>query len=423
MPTPCPGGSAHAPLAPVTDFPPLIARAVARAAAADGGGLGELDGEERALLVRIVRNVSVGAPAESVRISNITLAAALHASERTVRRLKSALEAKGWITRRQVQSRRRGMQILDIWLTPHALSTLFGPDEAVLDRRRSEKADALLTFPRSSRQPCGVSMNSPPQAGPAGPPADPGEARPEGRPFAPEPDQESAPQAADRAAGPSVTPSPAAAGLPEDVRMLAEIGGVTVAGVRLLMGAATRAGTRLGDLLAAAGDAVLKARHPFGYITRLIRCGKDWSAIAQEKRRLDNARQDVDHKLGERQRLIRAMGEATMYSHHKHEFVWRAEFGQVCQSTVRDAAGGGIGRWLPMADVSGLAAAWREGRLFPVTTDDVAAWLVPGAASRAGSHLDEPAGAQPATTGPGDTAKAALRVLRTQLRARAEDMN
>ena len=42
--------------------------------------------------------------------------------------------------------------------------------------------------------------------------------------------------------------------------MLAEIGGVTVAGVRLLMGAATRAGTRLGDVLSAAGDAVLKAR-------------------------------------------------------------------------------------------------------------------------------------------------------------------
>ena len=423
MPTPCPGGSAHAPLAPVTDFPPLIARAVARAAAADGGGLGELDGEKRALLVRIVRDVSAGAPAESVRIANATLAAALHASERTVRWLKSALEARGWITRRQVQSRRRGMQILDIWLTPHALSTLFGPDEAVLDRRRSEKADALLTFPRSSRQPCGVSMNSPPQAGPAGPPADPEEARPEGRPFAPEPDQENASQAADRASGPSVTPSPAAAGLPEDVRVLAEIGGVTVAGVRLLMGAATRAGTRLGDLLAAAGDAVLKARHPFGYITRLIRCGKDWSAIAQEKRRLDSARQDVDHKLGERQRLIRAMGEAAMYSHHKHEFVWRAEFGQVCQSTVRDAAGGGIGRWLPMADVSGLAAAWKDGRLFPVTTGDLAAWVADDAPTRASSNPGEPTGSQSAATGPSEPVTAALRALRSQLRAAGRIMN
>ena len=38
--------------------------------------------------------------------------------------------------------------------------------------------------------------------------------------------------------------------------MLADVGGVTVTGVRLPMGAATRAGTWLGDL-PAAGDAVL----------------------------------------------------------------------------------------------------------------------------------------------------------------------
>ena len=162
--------------------------------------------------------------------------------------------------------------------------------------------------------------------------------------------------------------------------MLAEVRGVTVAGVRLLMGAATRAGTRLGDLLLAAGDAVLKARHPFGYVRKLIDSGKDWSAVAHEKRRRDNEQRGVDHKLRELQRLVQAMGEGTMYSHHKHKFVWRAEFGHVCQSSVQDAAGGGIGRWLPMIEVGGLAAAWKEGRLFQVTTADVAAWLVPGAA-------------------------------------------
>ena len=380
MPTPCSGASARAPFAPVTDFPPLIGRAVARAAGADGGGLGELDGQERALLVRIVRNVSTAAPAESVRIGNATLAAALRASERTVRRLKSALEAKGWITRRQVQSRRRGMQILDIWLTPHALSTLFGPDDAGLDRRRSGMADALLDSPRSSRQPCGASMISSPQADPAGSPAELTQTRSEDSPVALEPSQDAAQQAVDRGAGPSVDPSPAAHSLPEDVRMLAEIGGVTVAGVRLLMGLATRTGTRLGDLLAAAGGAVLKARHPFGYARKLIDSGKDWSAIAQEKRRQDSDRQDAGQKLGELQRLVQAMGDGKMYSHQKRQFVWRAEFGHVCQSSVQDAAGGGIGRWLPMIEVGGLAAAWKEGRLFQVTTADVAAWLVPGAA-------------------------------------------
>jgi hypothetical protein len=416
MPTPHPGGSARAPFPPVTDFPPLIGQAIARAAGADGGGLGELDGEERALLVRIVRNVSVAAPAESVRISNLTLAAALRTGERTVRRLKSALEAKGWITRRQVQSRRRGMQILDIWLTPHALATLFGPEDADLDRRRSRKTDALLAFPQSSRQPCRASMSSPPQPDPAGLPADPKETRLDGSSAAQEPVQAPVQQAVDPLVDPPAKPPPAANNLPEDVRMLAEIGGVTVAGVRLLMGAATRAGTRLGDVLSAAGDAVLKARHPFGYTKTLIHCDKDWGAVAQEKRRQDHERRGVGQRLGELQRLVQAMGEGTMYSHDKHEFVWRAEFGQVSQSSVQDAAGGGIGRWLPMVDVSGLASAWREGRLFPVTTADVAAWLAPGAPIQANPSINKQPGAQSSAAGPSEAVKAALHALRTQLR-------
>ena len=199
--------------------------------------------------------------------------------------------------------------------------------------------------------------------------------------------------------------------------MLAEVRSVTVAGVRLLMGAATRAGTRLGDLLLAAGDAVLKARHPFGYVRKLIDSGKDWSAVAHEKRRRDNEQWGVDHKLRELQRLVQAMGEGTMYSHHKHEFVWRAEFGQVCQSSVQDAAGGGIGRWLPMVDVSRLATAWRDGRLFPVTTVDVVAWLAPETTAGASRSVDEPAGPQSAAAaGPSEAVRTALRTLCAQLR-------
>ena len=107
---------------------------------------------------------------------------------------------------------------------------------------------------------------------------------------------------------------------------------------------ASRAGTRLGNLLLAAGDTVLKARHPFCYARKLIDSGKGWSAVAHEKRPRDNEQRGAGQKLGELQRLVQAMGEGTIYSHHKHEFVSRAEFGQVCQSTVQDAAGGGIGR-------------------------------------------------------------------------------
>lgn len=411
MSTPAAGGCTPTPVTPVSDFPPLVARAIARAAAADGGGLGELDGEERALLVRIVRNVSVAVPAGSVRIANATLAAALHASERTVRRLKSALEAKGWITRRQVQSRRHGMQVLDIWLTPHALATLFGPDGADPDRRRTGQADAWLAFQQSSRQPCGAST-APPSgaANTAQPSRDSGGPLPEDSSARPERD----------AAATATSSSPAADCLPADVRMLADVGGITVAGVRLLMGAATRAGTRLGDVLSAAGEAVLEARQPFGYIKKLIDCGRDWSSVARERRCQDAGRQRADQKSGELQRLLQTMGAGTMYSHEKRRFVWRAEYGHVCQSTVQDAAGGGIGRWLPVADVSGLATAWSGGRLFPVTTADLAAWGVSDAPARAGGSLGGPGSGRSAAAGPSETVIAALRELRGQLGSAAQ---
>ena len=57
------------------------------------------------------------------------------------------------------------------------------------------------------------------------------------------------------------------------------------------------------------------------------------------------------------------MGDG-LYSHAKRKFVWRVEFGAIHQSAVEDAAQGGIGRWLVLHDVGGLAAAWREGKIF-----------------------------------------------------------
>ena len=84
-----------------------------------------------------------------------------------------------------------------------------------------------------------------------------------------------------------------------------------------------------------------------------------------------------------------------MHSLGKHRFVWRAEFGHVWQFAVQDATGACIGRRLPMADVGALAAAWRDGHLFPVTTGDVGAWLSPDTPDRARGDLGEAAGAGP----------------------------
>ena len=165
------GGDACSQEPPIRDFPGPIRLALARAAACDGAGLQRLDAGERALLVRLVRNVSAATPEESVRIANPTLAAGLHVSERTIHRIKAGLEAKGWITRQQVQSRRRGMQISDVWLTRHALETLgltssivpaATPKPAATHFRRPPKMTDASLFPQSvsQRPPYGALMFS-----------------------------------------------------------------------------------------------------------------------------------------------------------------------------------------------------------------------------------------------------------------------
>lgn len=445
---PC-GGNTCSLEPPIRDFPGLIRLALSRAAACDGAGLQQLDTGERALLVRLVRNVSAAAPEESVRIANPTLAAGLHVSERTIHRMKAGLEAKGWITRQQVQSRRRGMQISDVWLTRHALETL-GLAEAVAPaalqetraspsfQRPPKVADALLFSQSvSQRRPYGAlefpetettalpdtgrSGNENPACCEAAQVATKAQICLHGALLLSEPDKvlsiEMDPPAANGAVSPDLAEIPAEAQplaveetcaqpldgspglheaalefpaqkpsisdashvLPDDVRFLAVEGGVTVAGIRLLMGLATKAGTRLAHLLQVAKDSILKSRKPFAYVKKLLRSGKDWGALALGIQRLAEERQQVRARASDLDQLRAAMAEG-LYSHAKRKFVWRVEFGTVHQSTVEDVAQGGIGRWLVLYDVGGLAAAWREGKILPVTQAAIKEWVEPSPA-------------------------------------------
>lgn len=432
------------PAPPIRDFPASIRLALARAAGCDGGGLEQLAAGERALLVRLVRNVSAAMPEDSVRIANPTLATALHVSERTIHRLKGGLEAKGWITRRQVQSRRRGMQISDVWLTRHALETLglacpVATDVAtrpapVRPQRPPGMADALqIPQSVSQRPPCGDPMvprneaalpSRPGLSADGGAPGNASEQEtaedeactieenrrpklatsapsdrdtasadtwlnigrsggmpvqgtasmrePEARHEAPG-SHRSLPQAVLATAAPCAPGAEATSGLPDDVQVLAGKGGVTLAGVRLLMGLATKAGTRLGHVLQVAGDAVLGSRKPFAYVQKLLRTGRDWSTLATTAQRLQEEARHVRATVSDLDQLRVALAEG-LYSHAKRRFVWRVEFGAVHQSTVEDAVRGGIGRWLVLHDVSGLATAWRDGRIFRVEQATIEEW-------------------------------------------------
>lgn len=109
---------------PLKRFPPVIERALALLAGSDHGTLSALNMGERLLLARYVRCADALDPSGPIRVSIRVLADGLRVSARTVNTLKAALLANGWISSHQVQSRRRGMQICDVRLTPHAIQVL-----------------------------------------------------------------------------------------------------------------------------------------------------------------------------------------------------------------------------------------------------------------------------------------------------------
>jgi hypothetical protein len=465
-----PHGQTPAIKTPIKDFPGLIRTAIARASSCDVGGLRELDPRERSLLVRVLRNVSARRPAEPVRIGNLTLAAALHTSDRTTRRVKASLEDKGWITRHQVKSRLRGMQVSDIWLTPHALlvlglapanpadsaptdaspasarSAAFEPPEAESNgpgpQRRPDLSDALalpqplsegqraaaqprlLAEPSLEQEPAGddaceaaATDRSRVQGGAGDEGAiggviegaeawepeeqvfsDPSVDAPHGDLDGDETDgavdnvgnggsadacvAANAPQgdaaAVDAAPAVDGAGDPAASqaakqAVPEDLALLAGLG-ISVPGIRKLMGLASRAGHRLGDIVRVAGHLIERAVKPFCYVAKLIRSPRNWKAEKEAGIASQTEAVAVAQARNDAAEVATAIDAAGMLSHGKRAFVWRVIAGTVHQSTVEDAARGGIGRWVPMLDLGGLARAWREGRLFKVGQEDLVSW-------------------------------------------------
>jgi hypothetical protein len=161
--------------------------------------------------------------------------------------------------------------------------------------------------------------------------------------------------------------------VPEDLALLAGLG-ISVPGIRKLMGLASRAGHRLGDIVRVAGHLIERAVKPFCYVAKLIRSPRDWKAEKEAEIASHAEVVAVAQARNDAAEVATAIDSAGMLSHGKRAFVWRVIAGTVHQSTVEDAARGGIGRWAPMLDLGGLARAWREGRLFKVGQADLAAW-------------------------------------------------
>lgn len=318
------------------NYPKLIAQAADRATDDRIPEIQAIDVRARGMLQKIVRSLPKGNPRDSVRISNETFALTLGTSERTVARIKSALEKAGFITRRQEQSRRRGMQVADTWLTDMALRVL---GLEVLPSKALAFANVAhaycLSQSLSERPPKGVIEEKQPE-------------------------------------------QPSSQSVPEDLHLLQDCG-LTVPAIRKLMGMASKMGHRLGSIVQAAGKHILNATRPFCYVRKLILSGKDWGAQAEAAQQ--EAMAQVQESAEEAQRradmeLVQQEAEKTgLLASGKRTHVWAWIDGWVKKAEIGAVLGGSaIVNWMPLADIVPIAQALRDGRLFPVERAELERW-------------------------------------------------
>jgi len=288
------------------DLPSPIRDALSRIAGDVDGRCATLSTRCRDLLSKLVRCASYTSPTDSIRVRNETLSLQMGTSVRTIGRLKSELEAAGWIKRRQVKSRRRGMQVADTWLTGVALAAL-GLGKGAVDKcaqrypqarpmRRPPAADASQTLPHSfsKRQsdPSGQGCFDKIEDQKTECSSEQGSGKPLSaaeldilhelqKEFGEHLDGLDAGakdfEFGDAAA--TAVAAPTLKGVPNDLVPLA-LAGLTLGAIRKLMGLASKVGTRLGDVVAVAGQHILKARRAYSYVLKLLRSGKDWAALA-----------------------------------------------------------------------------------------------------------------------------------------------
>jgi hypothetical protein len=318
------------PFTAVRDFPPIIRTALSRAAGSDAHGLSELSTQERSLLCRIIRNVNATEPSASIRIANETLAIAMKVSDRTIRRIKVQLEAKGWFSRSQIQSRRYGMQISDVWLSSQALNAL-----------------GLTNTPAQAREDFHATEHSTAKPQPSELLANGSKQVPATTCFTDE--------------------------LPADLIELRDVAGLTVGGIRLLMGLASRSGTKLGLIFTATRDLVLASREPFAYLKKLIQSGRDWSQVVVQAQAAQVVVEQEIKTSSDRSELVEAF-TGRMFSHAKQLYVWSEFGGVIHQARVKLTNENGLESWQPLLDTTPLVDAWKSGKLFEINHQKLSEW-------------------------------------------------
>lgn len=307
---------------PVIDFPAQIQTALARIMGCDGGGLRDLSYRERSLLARLVRNVSIQDPTDSVRVSVSALAEALQTCNKTIQRTFKSLREKGWIDRNQVK-KRSGMQIADTWLTSSTLKVLglVAPSAMQSASDNMSNASRFSTVSKDSQQLTGSS-----------------EARAK------------------------------KSTLPEDVQLL-EKKGLSRGAIFKLMGEARQAGHRLGDIVRGATPLIEKARHVFAYMRKLITSQHDWKnyscAALREQAQETEIRVQREKKSADESLVHTTLASDAILTSAARKMVWMLRDDAVYACRLEDLClPESKRRYARVIDLVKMADAIRSGKLF-----------------------------------------------------------
>lgn len=233
------------------DLPPIVQRALSRIA--HPGYFVTLNPIERFALSQLVRRIDATLASEIVWCKRSNFAKLLAVSEATVYRLLAKLEGQGLIVREdQTRSHSGALSVAAIRFTTATL-TLLG---------FSDKRPETLYSKES----------------------------PSGR-LAPvqDPNQELKIQSATRKQSGETSRN-----IPNDLRELQEVRGLSTPQVFMLMGLATKLSTRLSDIWSVVKEKVptqLRSKAFFAYLRKLITTTKDWGFIARTK-----ATEEIEHR-------------------------------------------------------------------------------------------------------------------------------
>ena len=379
------------------DLPGPIQLALARVAGRVGQ-CADIKPKARMLLSEFLRCVSYREPEGAVRVRNETLALALGISERSVIRLKKELELDGWISRHQVKSRRRGMQITDVWLTNNALQALglnkkittspvdnYSKSYPQVSAMRQPKKTDALSIPQSSSKRqvdndlleiCNTTIANDSEIEIPLSKSEMEILIKLQDQYGNELDGMDEDEHKEEETNPQV---------PKDLSLLANLG-LKVPAIRKLMGLASNLGLRLGDIVNVAGKNISNARKTFSYVVKLINSKKDWKSLSLQLNKYIPNENSVVKELSDSNdeekvivnEFMQAIDGNKILSHKKKKFAWRKINDVIYQSCISDAVTGSdkLGKeWLPQPDIKGLANAWKNGNVFIVDIEVIKLWI------------------------------------------------